>query len=158
MKRLARPQGGVAAIELAITMPVLILLAFGITELGRAMYQYDTLAKSARAAARYLAVYNTGGDPEQTAAKNVAVCGAPSCVGLQPVLPGLTTANVTVAVPNVGVSNFSPQLLNIQTGIGAMNMVSVTIGAPATPYVFQSLVNFVIPDITFGPISVSMPY
>lgn len=150
-------QRGVAAIELALMMPVLMILGFGLTELGRALYQYDTLAKSARAAARYLSVYESSLATVQDQARNVAVCGAPSCAGLPALLPGLTSANVSVAVAASGAPNFSPQLLNIQTGAGALSMVSVTIGPPADAYQFRSLVSFVIPDIAFGAVSVTMP-
>lgn len=136
---------------------VLMTLGFGLTELGRALYQYDTLAKAARAAARYLSVYESSLTSVQDEARNVAVCGAPSCAGLSPVLPGLTTANVNVSVAAAAAPNFSPQLLNIQTGDGALSMVSVTIGPPANAYQFVSLVPFVIPSIAFGPISVTMP-
>jgi hypothetical protein len=37
-----------------------------------------------------------------------------------------------------------------------LNLVTVTIGGPNAPYTFVSLVPFVVPDITFGPISVTM--
>ena len=37
-----------------------------------------------------------------------------------------------------------------------LNLVTVTIGGPNAPYTFVSLVPFVVPDIAFGPISVTM--
>lgn len=40
--------------ELAILLPLLVLLVFGITELGRALYQQNTLVKAIESGARYL--------------------------------------------------------------------------------------------------------
>jgi hypothetical protein len=38
-----------------------------------------------------------------------------------------------------------------------MSLVTVSIGgANATPYAFDSLVSFIVPDFTFSPISVTM--
>ena len=48
-------QNGVAAVELAIVLPLLILLFTGMIEYGRLMWHYDALAKATRDAARYLA-------------------------------------------------------------------------------------------------------
>ena len=42
---LKRAQRGIAAIEMAITLPVLLLLLVGTAELGRAFYQYNELTK-----------------------------------------------------------------------------------------------------------------
>lgn len=52
--RTLKTQRGVAAVEFGILLIPLVLLAFGITEYGRAMYQYNALGKSVRSAARYL--------------------------------------------------------------------------------------------------------
>lgn len=42
-------------LEFAIVLPLLIILVFGITELGRALYQQNTLVKSIITGARYVA-------------------------------------------------------------------------------------------------------
>jgi hypothetical protein len=47
-------QRGVAAIELAILLPLLVLIFTGMIEYGRLMWHYDVLAKATRDAARYL--------------------------------------------------------------------------------------------------------
>lgn len=153
----SRPAGrqrGVAAVELAFVMMLLIVIVFGITELARAMYQYDALAKSARAAARYLAVYDASDSTVRDRAKCVAVYGNPDCsaVGVVPAVPGLTIANVSVPDPTT-----DPALHGVATGEGTIDLVKVTIGTPATPYLFVSFVPFVVPDIEFGPIAATMP-
>ena len=80
----------------------MILLAFGISELGRAIHQYNTLTKATRDAARYLTLFETG--TRDAAAICLAVygtvvvnaAGGATCSGT-PLLPGLSTANVAVA-------------------------------------------------------------
>ena len=46
---------GVALVEFAIVLPLMLLMLFGITELGRALYQENTLTKAVNTGARYLA-------------------------------------------------------------------------------------------------------
>jgi len=123
------------------------------------MYYYDALTKSARAAARYLAVYDSANPAVQGRARCVAVFGNPDCsaTGVVPVVPGLSVANVGVSVSTAGAPGFDAALQAVDTGMGTMDLVRVTIGAPATPYTFVSVVSFVIPDIEFGPISATMP-
>jgi len=144
---------------MGLVLGLLVLIVFGITELGRAMYQYDALTKSARAAARYLAVYDSADAAAQARAKCVAVYGNPDCAasGVVPAAPGLTVANIEVAVGIAGAPGFDPALQGVVTGEGTMDLVRVTVGSPATPYTFVSLMSFVVPDIIFGPISATMP-
>ena len=47
-------QYGLAMVEMVIVSPLLLLLIFGVAEMGRAFYQYNTLTKSVRDGARYL--------------------------------------------------------------------------------------------------------
>src|SRR5262245_50067736 len=88
-------QRGLALVELAISMFVMIGITFGITEFGRALYQYNTLAKAARNAARFLSTRNGIDLVSKNQAKCVAVYGTPACAGT-PLAPGLTTAMVTI--------------------------------------------------------------
>ena len=47
-------QKGVAAVEMAIVLPLLVLVFGGMIEYGRLMWHYDVLAKATRDAARFL--------------------------------------------------------------------------------------------------------
>ena len=47
-------QQGLAAIELTIILPFILLLIFATAEFGRMLYQYNALNKSVRDAARYV--------------------------------------------------------------------------------------------------------
>ena len=99
-----RNQRGVAAIEMAITLPVLLMLLLGTAELGRAFYQYNALTKSIRAATRYLstqALDGTSGvisltDTKKTATKNLVVYSNTDG-GAEPIIPSLGTVDVTVS-------------------------------------------------------------
>jgi len=141
-------QRGAAAIEFALLMLPLSILTFGVTEAGRAVYQYNTIAKSVRDAARY----QTNMTPGNTlAARCVAVTGSPAisgsgCAGT-PLLTGLTLAQTTVC------DRLTCADHNLQpTGSGVVNLVSVTV----TGYAFTSMVPFAMPSIAFGPIRVTM--
>ena len=149
--RLAHRQRGVAFVELAISAFVLMTIAFGITEFGRAVYQYNELAKAARDAARFLSTR----DPTDTTAKAQAKClvvyGRPACTGT-PLVPGMTLAHVSVCD-----ALDCPADHASQGSAPVVNLVTVSIGgANATPYLFDSIVSFVVPDFTFSPISVTM--
>jgi Flp pilus assembly protein TadG len=144
-----RSQRGGAAVEFALLMLPLAALTFGITECGRALYEYNTLAKSVRDAARYQSSATPG---STLAARCVALTGSPvvsgnSCSGT-PLLPALTLAQVS-ACDRVS----CPSDHNLQpTGRGVVNLVTVSV----TGYPFTSMVPFAMPSISFGTISATM--
>jgi hypothetical protein len=49
---------GAVMVEFAIIVPLLVFFVFGITELGRALYQWNTLTKAVAVGARYMARSN----------------------------------------------------------------------------------------------------
>jgi len=66
-------QRGVALVEFALILPFLLLLSLITVEFGRAIWQYNTLTKSVRDAARYLSLQTPGTKMAQ--AKNLVVYG-----------------------------------------------------------------------------------
>ena len=89
-----RDDRGVQLAELAIVLPIFLLLFGATAEFGRYFYEYSTLAKASRVGARYLSTaYVTAAD--DTAAKNIVVYGNTAGTGT-PILTGLTTDNVQV--------------------------------------------------------------
>lgn len=48
-------QQGLAMVELAIALPLLLLLLLGIGELGRLLWQYNSLLQASRDASRFVA-------------------------------------------------------------------------------------------------------
>ena len=100
-----RRQRGIAAVELAIAMPVLLLLLVGIVELGRVLYHYNGINKFGRDAARYLAAEAIVGSTDviqidaelAQRTRNLAVYG--NVGGHGPVLlRGLESGDITVSV------------------------------------------------------------
>lgn len=92
--------GGTLA-EMALTMPLLIVLLAGVSEIGRYFQAYTTLAKSTRSAARYLSnhQYNS---VEVGRAKNLVVCGQlTTCTDEQRLVKGASTANVCIQTTKV---------------------------------------------------------
>lgn len=86
-------QRGVAAVEFALTVFVLLLLAAGLAELGRAFWYYDALLKGTRDAARHLSMVPTmalGGAVGGTA--DIVVDAARASM-----VPGFVRAHVSVA-------------------------------------------------------------
>ena len=96
--RFARDDKGGTLAELAILVPMLIVMLAAVTELGRLFQTYTALSKSTRAAARFLSNHPfDNGDPNYIAqAQNMAVCGNTNCTDKEPVVSGLTAENVVV--------------------------------------------------------------
>ncbi|HJV00200.1 MAG TPA: TadE/TadG family type IV pilus assembly protein [Burkholderiaceae bacterium] len=142
-----RKQGGVASVELAFLIIPLLVLTFGTTEYGRAVYQYNTLAKASRDAARFLSEQGPGDATDLATAKCLAVYGNSNCSG-SVLAPGLTTDMVSVCDSVSCPSTHQNQA----TGSGVINLVTVTISG----YPFTSLVPFIAPSVTFNNISTTM--
>lgn len=90
-------------VELALCAPLLLLLLYAIAEFGNMLYEYALLADAARNADRYLAtktITDSTGVPNISSAvgatQNLVVYGTTTASG-SPLLPGLTTGQVTVA-------------------------------------------------------------
>lgn len=150
---------GVAAIEFALLLVPLLTMLTGITEVGRGLYYYNTLAKSARDAARLMST-QAPSDPDYPALANAAVCGAvygnAGCTGA-PLLPGLAAAMVSMCDPQSCPGTHA----NVPTGTGVVNLVTVTIGGPGNPYTFVPLAAFVpglfgVAAFEFGPIHMTL--
>ena len=89
-----RDERGLQLVELAIVLPVLVLLFAAAAEFGRYFYEYTTLAKGTRAAARYLVTAKTNGD-DDTCAKNLVVYGNSAGSG-SPIVNGLNISKVNI--------------------------------------------------------------
>ena len=58
--RLWRARGGVAAVELVLILPVLMLMLFGTIEVGRVLFDFHAASKTVRDATRYLTRIDAG--------------------------------------------------------------------------------------------------
>lgn len=138
-----KAQRGVAIVEFALILPLLLILTLITTEFGRAMYEYNTVAKSVRDAARYLSIQlpNT----KQAEAANLVVYGKTAATDSdQPLARGLSTSNVTMPTwQNAGA-----------------DPIITTVTVQVTGYTFNSMVPGVfglnLGSYTFAPISATM--
>lgn len=162
----SRLQSGVAVVELAIVIVPMLILCLGVTELGRALYQYNGVVKAARGAVRYLTQQNLNDANSYSAAvaiaRSMAVCGKPPpattasytpCgAGDTRLIPGLNDeSQVTVALHS-----------SVATGAGSVSLVSLKIGDSGSKAVkFISVLP--IPgkftdNFSFSPVTVTMTY
>ncbi len=101
---------GLAVVEMAIVLPILILLTLSAGEFGRAFIQYSRLSHRVQSAARFVADNALQGstgvalltDNIASQARNLAVYGTTS-VGTTPAVPGLTPSDVQISVTPNGV-------------------------------------------------------
>ena len=142
-------QRGAAMVEFALILPVLIVLVFGITELGRAIYQQNSLSKSVASGVRFLARYNgllDLDDCSQTAAWGTATGYAANLVATgkesgaaDALLPGLVAADVT----------FSLDPANSNDDIGCVIQGQATVA-------FVSIFgDSVVPLLNLGPLNLT---
>ena len=140
-----RNDRGVQLVELAIALPVMILLFAAVAEFGRYFYEYTTLAKGSRVAVRYLATARTNG-LDDSAAKNLVVYGNMAGTG-SPIVNGLAPANVEITrrnaagvqmaggIPNtvtIRITNFTHAPL---FNLGALTNSSISLAVEVKPSV-----------------------
>lgn len=104
-----RDERGSQLVELAIVMPLVLMLLGATAEFGRFFYTYTTLLKGTRAASRYLVSHPVGS--ANAAAKNLLVYGNTAGTGT-PVTSGLTTANVLITPNKVGARTQTVEIQN----------------------------------------------
>src|ERR1044072_2592166 len=95
--RFRRDEQGVQLVEVAIVVPILLMLFAAVGEFGRYFYEYTTMAKAARVGASFMISKSV--DSASTdwvaATKKLVVYGNTAGSGT-PVLPGLGINNVDV--------------------------------------------------------------
>ena len=91
-----RREAGTQLVELALVLPIMLMMLASIAEFGNFFYTYSTLAKATRGGARYMTSKSFNA-AEKDKAKSLAVYGDANagCAGT-PVLKGLSCANVDV--------------------------------------------------------------
>lgn len=107
-----RDERGVQLVEVAIVLPILLMLLAAAAEFGNYFYHYSTLSKATRAAARYISStpYTA---TSKTEAINFALCGSTAtCAANTAILPGLTTSNFNITP--TGGSTFFPTTVTVE--------------------------------------------
>lgn len=139
IQRSKKGSEGQAVVEMALILVVFLFVVFGIAEFARALYTYNTLVQSTRAAARWAVVNGTAGSSVQ----NIAVYGNAAGTG-EPLLSGLTTSNVVVSVDAIEYDGSTPP-------IAISQKVTVSI----TGYQFRFIVP-IAPNITIPALETSL--
>ncbi len=105
LRLLARQEAGVQLAEIAIVLPVMLVMFAAVAEFGRFFYTDVTLGKATRAGARYLTTKQLTAT-EIDNAKSLMICGDPAVNSIcaNPIVPGLTPAKVKVT-PTSGIPN-----------------------------------------------------
>jgi len=99
LRALRRDERGTQLVELALVVPLFLMMVGAVGEFGRFFYTYSTLSKATRAGARYQ-ISQPPGSSDATA-KNLVVFGNPAGTG-SPVVAGLSTTNVLVTANKTG--------------------------------------------------------
>lgn len=140
-------QTGAAMVEFAIMLPLIVVLVFGITELGRAIYQQNTLSKAAASGARYMsrAPQAVASDCSQGSAWGASVINAANLIAFgrqsgtgQPLLPGLKAADASFSVAQRTV-----------TGMGNACVITASVSVPFRAIFGDTLVPF----LDLGPLT-----
>ena len=146
--RAVKTQSGAILVELALLLVPLLVLVFGITEFGRAVYQYNALAKGVRDGARYLSPFEPGHADRIREAQSMVVCGLTDCSNSDPLVPGMRLSYVRVLDRLSDPDDYDLQ----STGRGTLNLVRVEVSG----FTFRSVAPAFVPDQAFGPIHATM--
>lgn len=138
---MTKKQNGVALVEFALVLPFLLLLSMLTFEFGRAIWEYNTLTKSVRDAARYLAIQTPG--TKITQARNLMVYGNLGGSG-SPLVRGLSTSNVPD--PTWQTAGSAP----------VINTVTVRITGYTFRSMFSSVFGLSFGNVTYSDISATM--
>lgn len=128
---------GVALVEFALILPLLLLLSFVTVEFGRALYQFNIVAKSVRDAARYLSVQSPG--TNITEAANLIVYGNTAGTG-SPLAPGLATSHVQA--PTWQTAGATPTINTVTvrvSGYGFQSMFTSAFGLTFGPFTYSDI-------------------
>jgi len=147
-----RGEGGQSLIEFALILPLIVLFVFGVLDLGRGVFAYNTLANAARQANRTAMV-----DQDVTRVTAVAVAAAPSL--------GLGSANVSVCFKLSETTErncASPTTDNCPEAtrvIGCLAIVTTSLSyVPMTPVLGTLLGSIQLSSTSVQPIEYVCPY
>jgi Flp pilus assembly protein TadG len=136
-----KSERGAALAQFAIVATIFMTVMFGVIEFGRLFWTHNALKDAARRGARYAAVRKND-SAGITAVKNMVVYGDPNANAgtAQPVVAGLTTANVQVEY-----QNYNGILLSSRATVSIVN------------YQFQFAVPLIGTSITMPAYRTSLP-
>ena len=105
---------GTQLLELAVALPVMLILLGSVAEFGRFFYTYTTLTNAVRAGARHACKWERNASWTIPETSNMVVYGDFNPSPLPPpVVPGLTTANVSVVANGPSVNDIDSVTVSI---------------------------------------------
>jgi Flp pilus assembly protein TadG len=102
-----RGPGGQSLLEFALVLPMLLLVIFGVLDLGFAVYAKNTVALAAREGARAGIVFPSQSD----SATRTAICN--QAVGIAQVLNLTCAANITILPPSPNITHTQPIIVTV---------------------------------------------
>lgn len=96
IRRFVSDERGTQLLELAIALPVMLMLLGSVAEFGRFFYTYTTLTNAVRAGARHASKWERNASWTFPETSKMVVYGDYSDTSKGPILPGLSTSNVVV--------------------------------------------------------------
>lgn len=147
-RSVSRPsQRGQTLVEFALVVMVFLVVMFGLLEFARALWTWNTIVQATRAGARFAVVETPLGNND--AIKNYVVYLNSAGSG-DPVLPGLTTSNVTVTFRKIDQTLTSGAYESTAAATPAEKYQADVVQVGISGYAF----NFVVP--IFGT-SITLP-
>ncbi len=143
-----RHQSGVAALELAFLLPVIVAVPAMAWDVGRAVQQMERLHHGVRAAVRHLATGDAADPTRQDEARRLLVYGRVQGSNT-PIVPGLQTSMVNILEPQS-----TPGMRRINSAAGPVSLVTVQVqGVRFVPLMLPASWGF-----SFRPIGLTLAY
>ena len=113
IRRFNKEERGTQLVELAIALPVLLVLLASLTEFARFYYTYTTLTNAVRGGARHASKWEKNASWTVPETQRMVVYGDFSNTSNGPILPGLTTNHVVVIANGPSVNNIDSVTVKI---------------------------------------------
>jgi Flp pilus assembly protein TadG len=114
VRRFLRRENGTHMVELAIALPVMLVMLGALAEFGRFFYTYTTLTNAVRAGVRHASKWEKDASWTIPETSNMVVYGnfSGGAPGTE-ILPGLSTSNVQVVANGPSVNNIDSVTVKI---------------------------------------------
>jgi hypothetical protein len=113
VRRFLKKERGTQILELAIALPVMLMMLGAVGEFGRFFYTYSALENAVRAGARHACKWERNASWTVPETNNMVVYGDYSDTSNGPILPGLSTSNVVIKANGPSVNNIDSVTVSI---------------------------------------------
>lgn len=113
IRRFSKDDRGTQILELAIALPVMLMMLASVAEFGRFFYTYTTLTNAVRGGARHACKWEKNASWTVPETARMVVYGDFSDTSNGPILPGLSTANVAIDANGPSLNNIDSVTVRI---------------------------------------------